>query len=126
AAAVAAAGLLGLLTAVPRTAPPPVAEPATAPVAAASETTATVFYSTKTRNWSAYYLHYAPDGGSWTTVPGTRMTAACADWVKLTVPLGGAGGLKATFTDGSGTWDNNAGRNYDLGTGSITVKDGAV
>ncbi|NDZ76078.1 hypothetical protein G3I36_34575, partial [Streptomyces sp. SID10362] len=67
-----------------------------------------------------------PDGGSWTTVPGTRMEAACTDWVKLTVPLGGAGGLKATFTDGSGTWDNNAGKNYGLGTGSITVQDGVV
>ncbi|SCF94728.1 Alpha amylase, catalytic domain, partial [Streptomyces sp. Ncost-T6T-2b] len=43
-----------------------------------------------------------------------------------TVPLGDAGGLKATFTDGSGTWDNNAGRNYDLGTGNITVQDGTV
>lgn len=39
---------------------------------------------------------------------------------------GNAGGLKATFTDGSGTWDNNAGKNYDLGTGSITVQDGVV
>ncbi len=121
AAAVAAAGLLGLLTAVPQTAPAPATEPV-----AADGTTATVFYSTKTRNWSAYHLHYAPDGGSWTTVPGTRMQSACTDWVKLTVPLGGAAGLQATFTDGSGTWDNNAGRNYDLGTGNITVKDGVV
>ncbi len=121
AAALAAAGLLGLLTAVPQTAPAPATEPV-----AADGTTATVFYSTKTRDWSAYHLHYAPDGGSWTTVPGTRMQSACADWVKLTVPLGGAAGLQATFTDGSGTWDNNAGRNYDLGTGNITVKDGVV
>ncbi|MEV5582096.1 carbohydrate binding domain-containing protein [Streptomyces parvus] len=124
AAAVAAAGLLGLLTAVPQAPPAPASEPVAS--SAAAETTATVFYSTKTRDWSAYYLHYSPDGGSWTTVPGTRMEAACADWVKLTVPLGDAGGLKATFTDGSGTWDNNAGRNYDLGTGNITVQDGTV
>lgn len=124
AAAVAAAGLLGLLTAAPQAVP----DPATAPVgaSAAAGTTATVFYSTKTRDWSAYYLHYSPDGGSWTTVPGTRMETACTDWVKLTVPLGDAGGLKATFTDGSGTWDNNAGKNYDLGTGNITVQDGVV
>ncbi|SCK50848.1 Carbohydrate binding domain (family 25) [Streptomyces sp. AmelKG-D3] len=123
AAALAAAGLLGLLTAVPQTAPAPATEPVAATAAA---TTATVFYSTRTRDWSAYYLHYAPDGGSWSSVPGTRMQSACADWVKLTVPLGGAAGLQATFTDGSGTWDNNAGRNYDLGTGNITVKDGVV
>ncbi|MEU6157904.1 carbohydrate binding domain-containing protein [Streptomyces sp. NPDC047130] len=97
----------------------------TAPVAAA-ESTATVFYYTKTKNWAAYNLHYAPDGGSWTTVPGVAMEAACTDWVKKTVNLGTAGGLQATFNNGSGTWDNNAGQNYDLGTGAITVKDGVV
>ncbi|RAJ43511.1 alpha-amylase [Kitasatospora sp. SolWspMP-SS2h] len=86
---------------------------------------ATVFYSTD-RNWSAYDLHYAPNGGSWTTVPGVAMDAACTGWVKKTVSLGGATGLAATFNNGNGTWDNNGGNNYALGTGSITVKDGAV
>ncbi|MFB7222502.1 carbohydrate binding domain-containing protein [Streptomyces sp. NPDC056227] len=121
AAAVAAVGLLGLVTAVPRT-----ASPATAVPVAASENTATVFYYTKTRNWSTYNLHYAPDGGSWTTVPGVQMVAACTDWVKKTVSLGSASGLAATFNNGSGVWDNNAGNNYALGTGTITVKDGVV
>ncbi|MEV7405289.1 carbohydrate binding domain-containing protein [Streptomyces sp. NPDC091267] len=121
AAVTAAVGLLGLLTA----APDPAGSPAATPVAA-SENTATVFYYTKTRDWSAYYLHYAPDGGSWTAVPGARMEAACTDWVKKTVPLGSSTGLAATFTDGSGVWDNNAGKNYALGTGSLTVRDGVV
>jgi glycosidase len=112
--------MLGLTAAVPGP-----AEHATAPVAAA-ESTATIFYYTKTKNWSAYNLHYAPDGGSWTTVPGVAMETACADWVKKTVDLGAAAGLKATFNNGSGTWDNNGGKNYALGTGSITVKDGVV
>jgi glycosidase len=93
---------------------------------AATSTTATVFYYTKTKNWPATYLHYAPDGGSWTTVPGVRMEAACTDWVKKTVDLGSAAGLQATFNNGSGTWDNNGGSNYALGTGAITVKDGVV
>ncbi|MER5987420.1 carbohydrate binding domain-containing protein [Streptomyces sp. NPDC001787] len=121
AAAMTVAGLIGLIAAAPR-------EPAPAAVApvAAAENTATVFYYTGTRNWSAYHLHYAPDGGAWTSVPGIRMEAACTDWVKRTVDLGSADGLTATFTDGSGVWDNNAGKNYELGTGSITVKDGAV
>ncbi|MFG2869204.1 carbohydrate binding domain-containing protein [Streptomyces sp. NPDC048338] len=122
AAAVSAACLLGLLSAVPPTGP---AGPAVAP-AAAEATTATVFYYTKTRNWAAYNLHYAPDGGAWTTVPGAAMEAACTDWVKKTVSLGTAEGLQATFNDGTGTWDNNGGRNYDLGTGTVTVKDGVV
>ncbi|KAB1988917.1 carbohydrate binding domain-containing protein [Streptomyces triticiradicis] len=93
---------------------------------AATSTTATVFYYTKTKNWPATYLHYAPDGGSWTTVPGVRMEAACTDWVKKTVDLGSAAGLQATFNNGSGTWDNNGGNNYALGTGTITVKDGVI
>lgn len=121
AAAAAAAGLLGLLTA----APDPAGSSSAAPVAAA-ENTATVFYYTKTRDWSAYSLHYAPDGASWTTAPGVRMEAACTDWVKKTVSLGSSSGLAATFTDGSGIWDNNSGKNYALGTGTITVKDGVV
>ncbi|MCT4351569.1 alpha-amylase family glycosyl hydrolase [Streptomyces sp. Je 1-79] len=121
-AAVAAACLLGLLSATPPAGP--VAVP-TAPVAAA-ENTATVFYYTKTKNWSAHHLHYAPDGGAWTTVPGVAMEAACTDWVKKTVTLGSAAGLQATFNNGTGTWDNNGGQNYDLGTGTLTVKDGVV
>ncbi|QES10926.1 alpha-amylase [Streptomyces venezuelae] len=117
------AGLLGLLTARPDA---PAPAPRTAPVAATAENTATVFYWTKTKNWARYNLHWAPDGGSWTTVPGVAMEAACTDWVKKTVSLGTAAGLQATFTNGSGTWDNNGGRNYALGTGSLTVKDGVI
>ncbi|WP_151770518.1 carbohydrate binding domain-containing protein [Streptomyces abyssomicinicus] len=122
AAVTAAAGALSLLMAMPATSP----MTADAVPVAAAESTATVFYYTKTKNWAAYNLHYAPDGGSWTTVPGVAMEAACTDWVKKTVPLGAAGGLQATFNNGNGTWDNNAGQNYDLGTGAITVKDGVV
>ncbi|MFI9766145.1 carbohydrate binding domain-containing protein [Streptomyces sp. NPDC052415] len=116
--------LLSLVQAVPRTGTPS-AEPVAEAVPAAANT-ATVFYYTKTRNWSQYRLHYAPDGGAWTTVPGVAMEAACTDWVKKTVDLGSAAGLQATFTNGSGTWDNNGGANYALGTGNITVKDGVV
>ncbi|MFC8270986.1 carbohydrate binding domain-containing protein [Streptomyces sp. NPDC057271] len=122
AAALAAACLIGLLSA---TSP---ADPSAAPSVpvAAAENTATVFYYTKTKNWSAHNLHYAPDGGAWTAVPGVAMEAACTDWVKKTVALGSAEGLQATFNNGAGTWDNNGGQNYDLGTGTITVRDGVV
>ncbi|MEU4167230.1 carbohydrate binding domain-containing protein [Streptomyces sp. NPDC026665] len=105
---------------------PPDTGPVPLESTAATSTTATVFYYTKTKNWPATYLHYAPDGGSWTTVPGVRMEAACTDWVKKTVDLGSAAGLQATFNNGSGTWDNNGGNNYALGTGTITVKDGVI
>ncbi|MEV8622732.1 carbohydrate binding domain-containing protein [Streptomyces sp. NPDC051079] len=123
--AAAVAGALLSLTPSPSPAAAPAAR--TAPAAeTATANTATVFYYTKTRNWSRYDLHYAPDGGSWTTVPGVAMEAACTDWVKKTVDLGSAAGLQATFNDGNGTWDNNNGANYALGTGNITVKDGVV
>ncbi|MER5279052.1 carbohydrate binding domain-containing protein [Streptomyces sp. NPDC002809] len=120
AAATAAAAVLGLFTALPAT------SGLDAKPVAASETSTTVFYYTKTKSWAAYNLHYAPDGGSWTAVPGVAMEAACTDWVKKTVPLGTAQGLQATFNNGSGVWDNNAGKNYDLGSGNVTVKDGVV
>ncbi|CAG6392458.1 alpha-amylase family glycosyl hydrolase [Streptomyces cocklensis] len=97
-----------------------------APAAAATGNTATVYYSTTASDWSAYDLHWAPDGGSWTTVPGVAMDAACTGWVKKTVDLGTATGWQATFTNGQGTWDNNGGKNYALGTGTITVKNGAI
>ncbi|MFF9851234.1 carbohydrate binding domain-containing protein [Streptomyces litmocidini] len=116
-----AAGLLG-----PLAAPPDAPAPRTSPAAAVVENTATVFYWTRTKNWTAHNLHYAPDGGSWTTVPGVAMEPACTDWAKKTVSLGSAAGLRATFNDGNGTWDNNGGANYALGTGNITVKDGVV
>ncbi|MFF5921004.1 carbohydrate binding domain-containing protein [Streptomyces flavochromogenes] len=125
AALAVAAGVLGLVTA-PSGGATSEPDPRTAPVAATAGNTATVFYWTKTRNWARYNLHWAPDGGTWTTVPGVAMEAACTDWVKKTVSLGTATGLQATFNNGSGTWDNNGGRNYALGTGAITVRDGVI
>lgn len=76
--------------------------------------------------WSTANMHYAPTAGTWTAVPGTPMAAACAGWTLLTVNLGSATGLQAAFNNGSGTWDNNAGKNYPLGTGMSKVDAGAV
>jgi alpha-amylase len=90
-----------------------------------ADNTATVYYGTDA-NWPAHHLHYAPNGGAWTTAPGVAMEAACTGWVKKRVTLGSATGLTAAFTDGSGRWDNNNSANYSLGTGDITVKGGTV
>ncbi|MFC8272745.1 carbohydrate binding domain-containing protein [Streptomyces sp. NPDC057271] len=89
------------------------------------DNTATVYYSTD-KNWSAYKIHYAPAGGTWTTSPGVAMESACTGWVKKSITLGSATGLKAAFNNGSGTWDNNNGADYALGTGEITVMNGTV
>ncbi|MET8181061.1 carbohydrate binding domain-containing protein [Streptomyces sp. NPDC005336] len=71
-------------------------------------------------------MHWAPTGRTWTTVPGTRIETARTNWVKKTIDLGSATGLQATFNNGSGTWDNNGGRNYQLPAGNVAVRDGQV
>ncbi|WP_436521246.1 alpha-amylase family glycosyl hydrolase [Actinoplanes sp. HUAS TT8] len=92
--------------------------------AARAANSATVYYKTA---WSPTYLHWAPTGGSWTTVPGVVMDEpACTGWVRETVDLGTATTWQATFNNGSGTWDNNSYKNYSLGTGVITVNAGVV
>lgn len=85
---------------------------------------ATVYY--KLGSWTSANMHYSPTNGSWTAVPGTAMSAACSGWTRLTVNLGSASGLTAAFNNGSGTWDNNGGRNYTLGSGISAVQSGAV
>lgn len=76
--------------------------------------------------WTAANMHYAPTGGTWTAVPGTPMQMACSGWAQLSVNLGSATGLQAAFNNGSGTWDNNGGKNYALGTGTSDVQNGGV
>ncbi|GAA0582394.1 carbohydrate binding domain-containing protein [Paractinoplanes ferrugineus] len=102
------------------------ASPAVAPTSAAAANTATVYYKAPPA-WSTVNIHYAPNGGAWTTVPGVAMGAAsCAGWYVKTVDLGSAGGLQVTFNNGSGTWDNNNGADYRLNTGTSTVTGGVL
>ncbi|MEU4622120.1 alpha-amylase family glycosyl hydrolase [Actinoplanes sp. NPDC023801] len=95
--------------------------------AAHAATTVTVYYHAPA-SWPAVNIHYAPTGGAWTAVPGVAMSAyrPCAGWYKKELDLGSATGMQVVFNNGSGTWDNNAGRNYALGTGTITVDGGVV
>ncbi|WP_430783446.1 carbohydrate binding domain-containing protein [Actinoplanes sp. G11-F43] len=94
------------------------------PCGAGAANTATVYYRTA---WTTTHLHYAPTGGAWTTVPGVVMNEpACTGWVRRTVSLGTATTWAATFTNGSGAWDNNSGRDYALGTGTSTVSGGVI
>ncbi|GGO27634.1 alpha-amylase [Microbispora rosea subsp. aerata] len=83
---------------------------------------ATVYYYT---GWNPAYIHYGING-SWTTVPGVAMDTACTGWKKKTIDLGTATSFQVTFNNGSGSWDNNQGRDYTIGTGTSTVKNGVV
>lgn len=54
------------------------------------------------------------------------MEPACTGWQRKSIDLGAATGLQVVFTNGTGTWDNNNGANYRLGTGSATVSGGRI
>jgi chitodextrinase len=86
---------------------------------------ATVYYR-NSANWATVNLHYAPNGGNWTAVPGVPMANACTGWKSLRVTLGAATGLQAVFNNGSGTWDNRGGANYALGTGLSAISSGVI
>lgn len=98
---------------------------ATTTVTTLAGNVASVYYR-PAASWTQTYLHYAPTGGSWTAVPGVLMTSACSGWRSYTVNLGAASGLAAVFNNGAGSWDNNGGRNYALGSGIVVVENGAV
>ncbi|MBD5786511.1 alpha amylase C-terminal domain-containing protein [Cellulosimicrobium terreum] len=93
-------------------------------------TSTTVYYATD-KAWNAYHVHYRVGSGSWTVVPGAAMTAACTGWVSKAVALpagasGAAASITAAFTNGSGTWDNNGGRDYTLSGAHVAVSGGTV
>ncbi|NUT37765.1 MAG: alpha-amylase [Hamadaea sp.] len=92
---------------------------------ASAATSVTVYYRPSSA-WTTVNIHYAPTGGAWTAVPGVAMSAACTGWYAKTIDLGTSTGLQVTFNNGAGTWDNNGGANYSLGTGIIAVSGGVV
>ena len=92
---------------------------------AAGGNTATVYYKYPPA-WTTTDIHYAPTGGTWTVAPGVLMNAACTNWKMKVISLGAATGLQVDFNNGSGTWDNNGGANYPLGTGISVVNGGVV
>lgn len=98
---------------------------ATTSVTTQAGNVANVYYRPAS-SWTQVNLHYAPTGGVWTAVPGVAMSTACTGWRLYTVNLAAATGLTAVFNNGAGTWDNNGGRNYILGSGTLVVENGAV
>ncbi|MFL6660203.1 MAG: carbohydrate binding domain-containing protein, partial [Massilia sp.] len=94
-------------------------------VTTAAGNVAQVYYKLPA-GWTSANMHYAPTAGTWTAVPGLAMPIACSGWGMLTVNLGSATALQAAFNNGAGTWDNNGGKNYALGTGISDVENGGI
>lgn len=86
---------------------------------------ATVYYK-PAAGWTTVNIHYAPNGGSWTSVPGVAMNAACTGWRVKTIDLGAATGAQVTFNNGSGVWDSRNGANYAVGTGISSISNSTV
>ncbi|GIP09891.1 hypothetical protein J1TS5_20610 [Paenibacillus macerans] len=89
----------------------------------------TVYYK---EGFNTPYMHYRPEGGEWTAVPGVRMESSeAAGYSKLTVDIGTAQRLEACFSNGSGHWDSNNGKNYffEIGTWTFSsygnIREGA-
>ncbi|RUL94158.1 carbohydrate binding domain-containing protein [Verrucosispora sp. FIM060022] len=93
---------------------------------AAAANTITVYYQPPAAWGGSVNVHYGVDGAAWTPVPGVAMEPACTGWRRKSIDLGAATGLQVVFTNGTGTWDNNNGANYRLGTGSATVSGGRI
>ncbi|WP_410771428.1 carbohydrate binding domain-containing protein [Fontibacillus sp. BL9] len=80
--------------------------------------TVTVYYK---HGFGTPYLHYRPEGGAWTAVPGVKMEASeVAGYSKLTINIGEATRIEACFNNGNGQWDSNNGRNYFFNAGTWT------
>ncbi|MBU5593870.1 starch-binding protein [Amphibacillus sp. MSJ-3] len=82
----------------------------------------TVYYK---KGFDTPYIHYRPEGVEWTVAPGVKMEdAEIAGYSKLTIDIGEADRLEATFNNGQGTWDNNNGDNYLFDSGVHTFIPG--
>ena len=93
-------------------------------------TTTTIYYPTSGFGANSTYVHYRVNkggtAGTWTTVPGVKMEAACDGYVKYTIDNPDQDEGEFVFNNGSGNWDNNGEKNYK-GTGeSLLVKNSAL
>ncbi|RSX45982.1 Ig-like domain-containing protein, partial [Bifidobacterium castoris] len=90
----------------------------------------TVYYPASKFGANSTYLHYRVNkggaAGTWTTVPGVKMEAACDGYVKYTIAGTEGDEVEFVFTNGSGTWDNNGEKNYKASGANIVVENGTI
>ncbi|CAH1208194.1 hypothetical protein PAECIP111893_02856 [Paenibacillus plantiphilus] len=88
--------------------------------------TVTVYYK---KGYATPYIHYRPEGGTWTTAPGVKMDESeIPGYAKYTIDLGTstATRVEAAFNNGSGQWDSNGQKNYFFNKGDNTYSAGVV
>lgn len=71
-------------------------------------------------------IHWSPSGGTWTTSPGTAMTASTKYTgypYEITLDLGSKTSIECCFNNGS-SWDSNGGSNYTCQVGTFKYKNG--
>lgn len=87
--------------------------------------TATVYYK---RGFATPHIHYRPNGGSWTALPGKAMIddEAYCGYSRYSIELGSATSVEVAFNDGGGNWDSNYGANYWFGEGASTYNAGTT
>ncbi len=71
----------------------------------------TVYYPASKFDANSTYLHYLIGTGTWTTVPGVKMEAACDGYVKYTIEGTESGQVEFVFNNGSGRGTTTATRN---------------
>jgi hypothetical protein len=80
----------------------------------------TIYYK---KGFTTPYIHYSPQGGTWTTAPGKALTASeYVGYFKITLSIGEATSITAAFNNGGSSWDSDNMKNYkfELGTWTFT------
>ena len=75
-------------------------------------------------DWSIAYIHYKIGNGSWTDVPGIKMSNSDRigyQW-KYTIDLGNEENAEVCFNNGNGNWDSKNATNYVMYAGIYGIK----
>ena len=114
-------------TATPTVAPTatPTVAPTATPTVAPTETPVSnkvVVYYKRSANtsWSKAYVHYKVNG-VWTKSPGVKMEKISAGYWKVTIDLGETTDAILCFNNGSGSWDTNSNKKYEVKAGEYLV-----
>jgi Starch/carbohydrate-binding module (family 53)/Glycosyl hydrolase family 57 len=100
----------------------------TAPATPVAGQSITVTYNPAGRNLSsasAVNIHYGYNGvsGNWTAVPGLPMTKSGTNWIYSYIVPSAATTIALCFNNGSGTWDNNGGGNWNFTVSTAAVTE---